>query len=88
MIQKRSLLTLPIALLTLATLGSSLVLYAQSRISGSTTKWEYMVEPSLFTQSSGRNAFLNEQGEKGWELLAVATYPNGNTILYFKRPKP
>lgn len=87
MIKKRTL-PLTIVLLTLAAVASSVVLYAQSRIAQATTKWEYLVEPDTLSQSGGRNTFLNEKGKEGWELVAVATYPSGNTSLYFKRAKP
>ncbi len=49
------------------------------------TKWEYFTAPIL---SHVAQQILNNFGEDGWELVALAPGPNPDTVVgYFKRPK-
>jgi hypothetical protein len=59
---------------------------AQSRTSPA-MKWEYNVMADLFTDVGGRYETLNQKGNEGWELVAVAMTKDV-PYCYFKRPKP
>ena len=47
------------------------------------TKWEYVTTPLLLHKET---QILNTWGTKGWDLVQVATGPQGGLIAFFKRP--
>lgn len=46
-------------------------------------RWEYVTTPVLLHREA---AILNNWGDQGWELVQIATGPEGGSVAYFKRP--
>lgn len=47
------------------------------------TTWEYFITP-LPLHTPG--VVLNNWGKQGWELVQIATGPEGGSVAYMKRP--
>ena len=58
------------------------------------TIWEYLIvelptfgEPSHAPGASAAVQALNEEGERGWEAVALTPRPDGRIAVLFKRPR-
>jgi hypothetical protein len=58
------------------------VLAVQPKASPAVQKWEYQKVNFYFEDKS-----LNDLGDEGWELVAVAPNSHGQHVAYFKRRK-